>query len=495
MGKLRSLAGQTAVYGVSSILGRLLTYALVPLHTYVFPNSSDLGVVSLIYAYAAILMVIYSFGMETAFFRFATKDKLEDTFNYTSTAVIVVSTVFSALIILFAPSLASWTGYENVTLFVIWFAIILWIDSILSIPFARLRLENKPRLFATAKIFNILVVVGLQVLFLIAFPWFIDKQLPGHQLISAFYDEEFGIGYIFLANLIGSFLLIPFLWKSLSRISLRLNWTQFKPMLLYGLPILVTGVAGMFNEQLDKILIERILPDNFYEEFDSVGALGVYGQTFKLSIFMMLAIQAFRYAGEPFFFRSAADKDAPELFARVMHYFVLLSLLIFVLVSINVDLIGFIFLRNPEYRVALHLVPILLFGKLFYGIYMNLSIWFKLTDKTIYGMYFSIFGALITIIGNVLLIPVIGYTGSAITSVLCYASMAAVCFYYGKKHYPLPYNFRALLPYFLTSCLLILLSVFFEFDHFWLDTIIRLVISAGIIMAVYLLEKPRLVKK
>ncbi|ELR69738.1 Polysaccharide biosynthesis protein [Fulvivirga imtechensis AK7] len=495
MSKLRSLAGQTAVYGVSSILGRLLTYALVPLHTYVFPEVSDLGVVSVLYAFTAILMVIYTFGMETAFFRFATKTASEDTFNTTATAVLIVSTVFSGLIIVFAPFLATWTGYENTSLFIIWFAIILWIDSVLAVPFAKMRLENKARAFATAKIINIIINVGLQVIFLIAIPYIVNQKLPGYQLVSVVYDPDLGIGYIFLANLIANALLIPMLWRWVSRIRLQLNWSQFKPMLFYGLPILVTGVAGMFNEQLDKILIERVLPDDFYEQFDSTGAVGVYGQTFKLSIFMMLAIQAFRYAGEPFFFSSAKDKNAPELFARVMHYFVLLSLLIFVLVSINVDLIGYIFLRNPDYRVALYLVPILLFGKLFYGIYMNLSIWFKLTDKTIYGMYFSIIGALVTIAGNLLLIPVIGYTGSAITSVLCYATMAGCCYYYGKKYYPIPYNFKALVPYLILFCILVLLSETFEFNNFWVDAGVRLAVSAVIVGMVYLVEKPRLIKK
>ena len=495
MSKLRSLAGQTAVYGVSSILGRLLTYALVPLHTYVFPNASDLGVVSVLYAYAAILMVIYTFGMETAFFRFATKSTPDETFNVTATAVLAVSTIFSGIIIVFAPALATWTGYENASLFIIWFAIILWIDSILAIPFARMRLENQARAFATAKIVNIVINVALQVIFLIAIPYIINQELPGHHIISGIYDPDLDIGYIFLANLIANALLIPMLWKWLSRLRLQFNWSQFKPMLFYSLPILITGVAGMFNEQLDKILIERILPDDFYEQFDSIGAAGVYAQTFKLSIFMMLAIQAFRYAGEPFFFSSAKDKNAPELFAKVMHYFVLLSLLIFVLVSINVDLIGFIFLRNPEYRVALYLVPILLFGKIFYGIYMNLSIWFKLTDKTIYGMYFSIIGAFVTIVGNLLLIPVIGYTGSAITSVLCYAIMALICYYYGKKYYPIPYDFKPLMPYLILFSLLVLLSVTFEFNNFWVDATIRLAVSVTIIGLVYLVEKPRLIKK
>lgn len=495
MGKLRSLASQTAVYGISSILGRLLNYALVPLHTQVFPDSEDLGVVTGLYAYVAILMVIYTFGMETAFFRFATKDKLSDTVNATSTAVAAVSTLLSAFIILFASELAVAAGYPNASTLIIWLAIILWIDSILAIPFARLRLENKARLFATAKMLNIIINVSLQVLFLMVIPFMISNQWPGYQFLNSIYSNSLGIGYIFLANLIANALLIPMLWRSISKIRIRIDWDKLKPVLIYAFPILITGVAGMFNEQLDKILLEQLLPDDFYEDLSSTGAVGVYGQTFKLSIFMMLAIQAFRYAGEPFFFSNAKDPDAPDLFARVMHYFVILSLLILVLVSINVDLIGFIFLRNPEYRMALYLVPILLLGKFFYGIYMNLSIWFKLTDKTAYGMYFSIIGALVTIAGNFLLIPYIGYLGCAITSVLCYGCMTLICYIWGQKHYPIPYNFKILFPYFLVTCILIVLSMSIEYGDFLIDSSIRIMVSLAIVAAIYLLEKPRLIKK
>lgn len=495
MSKLRSLAGETAIYGVSSILGRLLSYALVPLHTYVFPNSEDLGVVTWLYAWVGILLVIYTFGMETAFFRFATKNKLSDTFNTTATAVLLMSTVFSLLIIVLAPQIAEWKGYSNLSLYIVWIAIILWIDSVLAIPFARLRLENKARIFAATKIINIVLTVGLQVIFLLAIPFIIENEWPTSSFLSSVYDEDLGIGYIILSNLIANALIIFILWKWVSSIKLKLSWSRFKPILRYAWPILVIGIAGMFNEQLDKILLEELLPDDFYAELNSTQAVGVYGQTFKLSIFMMLAIQAFRYAGEPFFFRNAQDKNAPELFARVMHYFVLLSLLIFVLVSINVDLIGYIFLRNPTYRIALYLVPILLLGKFFFGIYMNLSIWFKLTDKTTYGMYFSILGASITIAGNVLLIPVFGYLACAVTSVLCYASMAFACYQAGQKHYPIPYNFKVLLPYFIAGCLLIFLAVNFHFEDFWIDSIIRIFISALLLAIVYLLEKPHLIKK
>ncbi|UII21769.1 lipopolysaccharide biosynthesis protein [Fulvivirga ligni] len=493
MSKIKSLASQTAVYGISSILGRLLNYALVPIHTDLFPPK-EMGIVTGLYVHTGLLLVVYTFGMETSFFRFASKDNKDEVYNGTSTFIIILSTILSALIYFYAEPLATLAGYPTASTYVGWLAIILWIDALTAIPFARLRLENKARIFAIARMSNIIINVGLQVFFLYAIPYIIKNEYPGHEWLSSVYPD-LGIGYIFLANLIASLLLIPILWKWIAMIRFRLDWSRFKPLFIYALPILITGVAGMFNEQLDKILIEHFLPDGFYEDMDSTQALGVYGQTFKLSIFMMLAIQAFRYAGEPFFFSNAKDKKAPELFAKVMHYFVLLSLLIFLLVSINVNFIGFIFLRDGAYRMALYIVPILLLGKLFYGIYMNLSIWFKLTDETIYGTYFSIIGAIVTVIGNILLLPYIGFIGCAITSVLCYLTMTVICYRIGNKKYPIPYNFRILTVYILLACIIAAGSQLVKLENFYWDTAARLILSLVIVALVYFKEKPQLSKK
>ncbi|MBL3655032.1 lipopolysaccharide biosynthesis protein [Fulvivirga sediminis] len=494
MSKIKSLASQTAIYGISSILGRLLNYALVPIHTDLFPNPDDLGVVTGLYAYTAIFLVLYTFGMETAFFRFATKDNKEETYNATASFVVLCSTALSILIIIFSDSLATWAGYPTASNLVTWLAIILWIDGLLAIPFARIRLENKAKLFASARIINIIINVGLQILFLYLIPLIISKGWEGSGWLESVYKPDLGIGYIFLANLIANILLLAILGKWLLKVKLTFNKKKLKPILIYASPILLTGLAGMLNEQLDKILIEKFLPVNFYDGITSTAAVGIYGQTFKLSIFMMLAIQAFRYAGEPFFFSNAKDKKAPELFAKIMHYFVLLSLLIFLMVSINVELIGFVFLRSSAYRSALYLVPILLLGKLFYGIYMNLSIWFKLTDQTMYGTYFSLFGAAITIVGNILLIPIIGYTGSAITSVLCYLCMTIICYKIGNKKYPIPYNFKILSVYIIISCIIASGTQLFKLENFWLDSIVKLAISLSIVVFIYLVEKPKLVR-
>ncbi|MDH5475885.1 MAG: oligosaccharide flippase family protein [Cyclobacteriaceae bacterium] len=445
MGQLKRLASQTAVYGVSSILGRVLNYALVPLHTSIF-SRGEMGNVVYLYTWVAFLMVFYTFGMETTLFRFSNKDKETNYFNYTGTFVLLLSALLTVLILFFNHSIAYYLDQENTTYLIKWLAVILFVDAFTAIPFAKLRLENKAKYFAIAKMTNIGLNIGLQVLFLFVFPAIMkgDYLVGLKPFVSSFFDNNLGVGYIFLANLIANLFLLVLLWKPLSQFRIAYNTKIMLPMLRYATPIVLTGFAGIASERIDVLMLEQLLPTSFYENMTTKEAIGLYGQTMKLSIFMLLAIQAFRYAGEPFFFSQAGNKDSPQLFAKILHYFVLLSLILFVGVSVNIDLIGHIFLRKAIFREALYLVPILLFGKLLWGIYINLSIWFKLSDKTIFGTYFSVLGASITILVNLLLIPIIGFDGSAVAMVACYFTMTLACYFYGQKYYPIPYNFKPL---------------------------------------------------
>ncbi|MEO1098999.1 MAG: oligosaccharide flippase family protein [Bacteroidota bacterium] len=480
MSQLKSLASQTALYGVSSILGRLINYALVPLHTSVFVPE-QLGVVTALYAYTAIFMIAYTYGMETAFFRYV-KEAPEKTYQAATITVIFISTVLTIGIYLFSDELANEIGYQEAGSFVRWISIIMWIDAFLAIPFAKLRFQNKAKKFALIKIVNILLNIVIQFSLL--------QLLP--LLFEAF---DISIGHIFLANLIANGSILLFFFNEIKQLRFHLEIRIVKSMLVYSTPIFFMGLAGMLNEQLDKILIEHILPDTYYENMNSAAALGVYGQTFKLGIFMMLAVQAFRYAGEPFFFSKAEDKNAPELFARVMHYFIISSLLLFVLVSINVDLIAYIFLRKPEFRVALYLVPLLLFGKLLYGIYLNLSIWFKLKNKTQYGLYFSLVGVVITVVGNIILIPTLGLLGCTIVIMCSYAVMCILCYIYGRKYFPIPYNFMATLPYFIISLLIVITCYYVKHPITLADIIIKVAISGVLVYALWLIEKNKLTTK
>ena len=493
MNPLKKLAGQTALYGVSTILGRVLSYALVPLHTYVFEDTAQYGAVTELYAYVAFLNIVYTYGMETAFFRFVSRRKddkegMKQVYDSAVSSILISSTLLSGMIIIFSDGIADLIGYPESDHIVVWLGLIMFTDAIMQVPFARLRHEERPLKFAITKISSIVLTVALNLFFLMALPALHD-DVP---LLNAIYVPDMGVGYVFLANLIGNAIIPLMLWRSLADLKFRIHGPTLKQMFLYAYPILIMGLGGMVNENIDKLLLNDLLPADFYPDKTPDEALGAYGACFKISVLMTLAIQAFRYAGEPFFFSRADDKEAPELFAKVMHYFTILSVLILLGVSLNVGLIGDIFLQNPGYKDALYVVPFLLVAKLLFGIYTNLTVWFKLTDRTKFGTYFSLLGAGITIAGNVLLIPVLGYLGCAVASIACFTAMCVVCYLYGQKYYPIPYDFRPSLLYTLAALVLIYFSFQVEIDSLFLDNIINISVVLLFAAIVFLIERKKL---
>jgi len=490
MRQLKALAGQTAIYGISSILGRIINYFLVGLHTAVF-MANDMGVVSELYGTLALLLIIITFGMETTFFRFSTKNKDGHAYHVAATVVVIISVLVGLIIsqnatffgnLIIGPAF----NEEHIVLIQLVAAIIL-IDGLTSIPFAKLRIENRPIFFATAKLVAILANIFLQILFLVIFPAIQNGDfLPGMQpLIQSIYNPNLGIGYIFVANLLSNLLLIPLLAREFLQIRFTLKWDDLKPMLKYAIPLVATGVAGWFVSDLDKIVVAKWATNGLINQ-------GVYTQTFKLGALMMLAIQAFRYAAEPFFFSQSADKQAPALFAKTLHYFVLAALLLLLAISVNIDWIAPIFLRKPEFRTALYLVPIIMFGKLLYGVYINISIWFKLKDKTHYGLIFTIIGAVVAIIANYFLLPVIGILGSAISIVLSYFAMTIACYIIGKKHLPVPYKFFPLVGYTIFFLIIVTASFYIKIDNTLLDIAFNLSIPVVILALVFLIERKKL---
>ncbi len=489
---LKKLAGQTALYGVSTILGRILTYAMVPLYTLVFKEAAY-GVVTELYAYVAFFNILYTFGMETAYFRFTARvqgDEAAERQVYYAvwTTVFLISTATSALLLFKANAIAESLGYADLGYIVRWLAIILWIDAIVAVPYARMRNENKALQFTVTKLAAIVFQVALNLFFLLLLP----KIHSVNTWLDSLYNLDLGVGYVFLANLIGNAIIPLMLWRYLWEARFRLDFTILRPMLAYAFPIFLMGIGGMINENIEKILLNDLLPPDFYPNKTPQEALGVYGACYKLSIFMMLAIQAFRYAGEPFFFSSAEDKTAPRLFAQVMHYFTVFSILILVGVSVNLDLLGQIFLRNPAYWDALYVVPFLLLAKLLYGVYINLSIWFKLTDRTYFGTITSAIGAGVTLAGNFLLIPVLGYLGSAVASIACFLVMCLVCYHYGKKYYPIPYNFVPSFWYLLTALLVIYASYRIELENHLVEHVLNVGIALVFATVIFILEKNQL---
>ncbi|HLP53227.1 MAG TPA: polysaccharide biosynthesis C-terminal domain-containing protein [Chitinophagales bacterium] len=455
MNPIKRLASQTVVYGLSSILGRFLNYLMVPLYTYYF-TKYEYGVVSEFYAYTGFLATLLVFGLETGFFRFGSESENKEKVYSTALNFIVGSNaLFVLLIVLFITPLSKSLKYPDHHEYFFWFAIILALDSVAAIPFARLRQENKPLRFATIKFIEIGANVLLNLFFiLVCKRAFVSDP---SSFFGSLYNPAIGVGYIFIANLIASALKLLLLTPQLKGIWNGIDKEVLKKMLAYSLPMVVIGFAGIINEMLDRVILKYLLP---YDDVTNMEMLGVYGACYKLSILMTLFIQAFRYAAEPFFFAQAKEKGSTKVYADVMKYFVIVCVTIFLLVTLYLDLFkGFI---GPAFRVGLPVVPILLLANLFLGVYVNLSIWYKLTDKTMLGAFVSIGGAVITVIINVLFIPKYGYMASAWATLACYGSMALVSYLLGQKYYPVEYSVKSFVKYFAAA-----LAIYFGF--IWLN--------------------------
>ncbi|MGB0369294.1 MAG: lipopolysaccharide biosynthesis protein [Flavobacteriales bacterium] len=438
MSILKKLAGQTAIYGVSSIIGRFLNYLVVPLHTAVF-LPQQYGVITEMYAYVAFLIIMLTYGMETAYFRFSTKNEHEPRtiFSTVLSSLVSSTALFIVMAIIFAQPIADWLLYPNNKEYVVWFGIIVGLDAISSIPLARLRTENKAKTFAGINIANVLVYLGLNFFFL-SYCLPLVSEGGGNWLTDTFYNSNTGVGYVFIANLIASgvkfLLLIPTMLRGLTKPQVKL----LKPMLVYSLPLLIAGLAGMMNEMFDRVMLKRLLYPILGEE-GAMYQLGVYGACYKLSIVIALMIQAFRYAAEPFFFSQEKEKGSKQLYAKIMTYFVWALAGTFLFVMLYIDLFKH-FIRQEEFWAGLEIVPILLLANIFLGIYYNQSVWYKLTDRTSYGAGLAIFGAAITIVLNLMFIPVYGYMASAWATLICYGSMMLASYFLGQKYYPVPYE-------------------------------------------------------
>ncbi|SDX82003.1 polysaccharide biosynthesis C-terminal domain-containing protein [Hymenobacter psychrophilus] len=455
MGLAKKLASQTAIYGVSSIVGRMVNFLLVPLYTARFA-AAEYGIVTGLFAYVSFLNVVFTYGMETTYFRFANRPGTDrqELYDRTLTMLLLSSVVLTLLLLLLASPLMGLLGlppgHEH---YAYWIAAILGLDALAAIPFARLRLENKARKFATIRLANIGLNVALNLFFIVACPDILaGKYLPVLQpLVRAIYDPGIGVGYVFISNAAASAFTLLLLGRELTDFRFRLNLEPLRPLLRYAYPIMLMGLAGMVNEMLDRILLPVWLPENFYPGQSSLTAVGIYGACYKLSILMSLVIQAFKYAAEPFFFAQSTDQNSPRTFALVLKWFTLCCAMLFVGVSVNLDLVAGLFLHGREYLQGLAVVPVLLLANLFLGIYWNLSVWFKLTDKTYYGTYISFGGAVLTIALNFLLIPLLGYMGSALATLACYFMMAALCWWLGEQHFPVPYPVARLLVWLLVA--------------------------------------------
>lgn len=447
MAILKKLAGQTAIYGLSSIVGRLINFFLTPFYVRIFTEAEN-GIIYDLFALSAFVMIIFTYRLETAYFRYATDvDNREKSYTTALYSILSTSVVLFLAIILFSKNIATLLRYPDHKEYVLMFGCILMLDALVEIPLARLRLEGRPKKYAMIKITNIIINFGLN--FFVLF--FLAKSYSGtgfaflKHLAGLFYDPSIRVGYVFLFNLIASFstllLLLPYY-----RISLKaFDNALLKKMVIYSMPLVIVSFAGIINEMLDRQLLKYILPFSVEE---NRAQLGIYGANYKLAMLISLFTQAFRYAAEPFFFANARDKNAPKLYALIAKYFTIANLIGFLVIVLFLHYFKYYVGKDgSRFWEGLKVVPILLMANIFLGLYYNISTWFKVTDKTIYGMLIAIVGACITIVLNIWWIPIFGYIGSAWATLICYVSMTVMSYFAGKRYYPMQYDWLGIIAY------------------------------------------------
>jgi O-antigen/teichoic acid export membrane protein len=487
MASIKSLFKDTAIYGVSSIVGRFLNWCLVPMYTYLF-DAKEYGIVTNIYAYVALALVILTYGMETGFFRFANHERWKDPMQVYTTGLISLATSSMLFIVagcLLSPELAAMMDCGAHPSFIWMMVITVGVDAFTALPFAYLRYQKRPIRFATLKLISIALNIGLNIFFVLLCPW-IWKTAP--QYISWFYNPDFGIGYIFLANLISSMAVLLMLYPELTRVNYRFNGKLLCEMLLYSYPILILGIAGIMNQTLDKILYPMLIADHTA----AMTGLGIYGANYKIAIVMVMFTQAFRFAYEPFIFAQnkevkGADKNAS--YVQAMNWFVVFGLFIFLGVMFYLPVLRYFI--SPQYFVGLKVVPIIMMAEFFAGIFFNLSLWYKLSDQTIWGTWFSLMGLAVTVLLNVLFVPTYGYIACAWAAFGCYLFMMVASYLVGQRKYPINYELGKLSLYFISAMLLWGVSNLLETGNNWIDFPCRLLLLAVYCGSVLLINRKK----
>ena len=479
---IQMLAGQTAIYGLGTILPRLLNFAiLTPFYTRVLGEGSY-GTVTEIYAYVVVVMVIITFGMETGFFRFASgQSDIKKVYSHAFGVVFVLAILWLTVISLFLTPIAGALRYPEHPEYIKWFAWIIALDAIASIPFAKMRQENRPRRFATLKLSMVVLNIAVVMILLWIFPM-IQKANPG-LLPGWIYNPEIGVGYVFITNLITSILMFLLLIPELRDLRWGFDRQLLIKMVKFSAPLVIVGLAGAVNDVADKILLKFVTLDPEL----ALSTVGIYGGNYRMAVIMTLYIQMFRYAFEPFLFSIAGDRDAKATYARVMKYFVILGLLIFLGVMFYMD--GIKYFLPARYHKANGIVPIILMANLLLGIYYSLSVWYKVTDKTRFAMVIAGTGATFTLLFNMLLIPVWGYWASAWATLGCYLIMVIISYLWGRKVYPVPYETGRIAGWILLAVALFGLSEWISPDALALRLLLNTILLILFIVVIGMREK------
>ncbi len=474
---IKKLAGQTAVYGLSSIVGRALNYLLVPLYTQVFADPSDYGVVSELYAWVAFLVVFLTFGMETAFFRFLQDKKdTDNVFLNGFLTVIGLNVLFFAFLLLFNQNIADLMLYSGHNEYIILLGAIVCVDAITALPLAKLRAENRAIKFVFIQIVAILTNIGLNLFFMLVL---FDPSRP-----------EEGVFFILLANLFASLTKPVLLYNDFLKLRFQFDFQLAKEMGIYSIPLVIASFAGIINETMDRIMLKHMLYDGStstslkYAE----AQVGIYSACYKLAMLVTILLQAYRYAAEPFFFAQMKNQEKNQVYSKVMNFFVAMVCLVFLVVSLNIEFFK-LFIRNDSYYVGLKVVPILLLANVFLGIYYNQSIWYKLSGQTKFGAYIAIAGAVITLLINFLFIPHFGYMASAWATLIVYAFQMVLSYLLGQTYYPINYNLRKFFLYLGLAICFFFTAKFFHFESIILQHTIDNSLIVIYLLIIYFIEK------
>ncbi len=447
LSSIKKLASQTLWYGVSSIAARFINYLLTPYLTFKFLDW-QYGEMSQVYAFIPFMNVVYTYGMETAFFRFANKADKRNVYNTTSISLIVSTLLFSVLLILLQNPIASLLQITQHPEYLSMAAAIIGLDALTTIPFAKLRQDGRPLKFAMAKVGGILINIACVYFFLSVCP---QLAKDPNSIVGKYFNADWAVGYVLLANLIQAAITLLILSKEFIGFTWKFDKILWKEMLIYGMPLIIAGFAGMINETFDRIMLGWWAPVKTIKE--AKAEVGIYSACYKLSILITLGVQAFRMGAEPFFFKQSTESNAPRVYARVMKFFVITLCGMFLVVMLYLN-IWKQFIRNEVYWQGLAVVPILLLANMFLGIYYSLSIWYKLSNKTLAGAWITLAGALITLAINYFFIPYFSYMACAWATFACYGTMMVISFVWGQKEYRIPYAWKKLLAYMVIAVLL-----------------------------------------
>lgn len=441
MSLIRKLAGETIIYGMSSIFPRILHFVVFTVYlTYKFPDQENFGVYKELYAYATILIVILTFRMETAFFRFGSReDGIQKSFSTAMLPLLVSTVILVGILFIYSDSFAGLIEYKEHPYYVKWFALILGFDALAALPFAKFRLENRPWRFMVYKLFNVIVTVFLVFLFLEILPRMGINRVP---LVDDILKPRISLDYVFIANLIASFLVFVLVLPELLKQKLEFDFKLWKKMLVYSIPLILVGIAGNINTAFAAPLQRMFLDGNFSENLTEAGK---YAGPASLAIFLNLFTYAFNYAAEPFFFKNYKASSDTDLFGRIALVYTIAGNVVLLMILLYLDLA--LQLLGKDYRGYTNIIPILLFANLFLGLYYNFSIWYKLRDKTYIGAIISITSAIITLIISITLLPKIGYIASAWAGFVCFLFMAIAGYVTGRIYFPIAYPIRKMILY------------------------------------------------